>query len=365
MTRQIHLGSVAIGGDAPIVIQSMCNTKTTDAEGTLAQIRQLADLGCQVIRVALPAFSAMSSLERICAESPLPVVADIHFDARLALEALSAGAHGIRVNPGNLRDTTAIRQLAQEAARLSRCVRIGVNMGSLSPSAQKRYGMSAEAMVQSALEYLKIFEDAGCQNLKVSLKSSDLRISIEAARRFHAISDWPLHLGITEAGTPMAGTIKSAIGLGVLLLEGIGDTIRVSLTAPPKAEITAAHRILEALGLLPGRPQLVSCPTCGRTRIDLIPIAEAVEAEIDRLMSAGKTIALRKIAVMGCEVNGPGEAADADLGIAGGNGTGTVFKFGKPVQHCPENELLPVLLAEIHAAAKLPIRASKSSGKPW
>ena len=207
-------------------------------------------------------------------------------------------------------------------------------------------------MVASALEYLKIFEDAGCNNLKVSLKSSDLRISIEAARRFHAESDWPLHLGITEAGTPMAGTIKSAIGLGVLLLEGIGDTIRVSLTAPPEAEITAAHRILDALGLRPGRPQLVSCPTCGRTRIDLIPIAEAVETEIDRLMAAGKSITLKKIAVMGCEVNGPGEAADADLGLAGGNGTGVIFKFGKPILRCPENELLPALIAEIRSAAK-------------
>ena len=352
MTRQIHLGSVLIGGGAPLVVQSMCNTKTSDAEATLAQIRRLASLGCQVIRVALPSLSAVPALARICSESPLPLVADIHFDARLALEALEAGAHGIRVNPGNIPDLAGVRKVADTAARLDRCVRIGVNMGSLAPAAREKYGPTAEAMVASALEYLKIFEDAGCNNLKVSLKSSDLRISIEAARRFHAESDWPLHLGITESGTPMAGTIKSAIGLGVLLLEGIGDTIRVSLTAPPEAEITAAHRILDALGLRPGRPQLVSCPTCGRTRIDLIPIAEAVETEIDRLMAAGKSIALKKIAVMGCEVNGPGEAADADLGLAGGNGTGVIFKFGKPIQRCPENELLPALIAEIRSAAK-------------
>ena len=352
MSRQIHLGSVIIGGGAPVVIQSMCNTKTGDAEVTLAQIRRLATLGCQVIRVALPSQTSVPALTQICAESPLPVVADIHFDARLALEALSAGAHGIRVNPGNIPDLPKVREVAAAAARLDRCVRVGVNMGSLSPAAREKYGLTAEAMVASALEYLKIFEDAGCRNLKVSLKSSDLRISIEAARRFHGESDWPLHLGITEAGTPTAGTIKSAIGLGVLLLEGIGDTIRVSLTAPPEAEITAAHRILDALGLRPGRPQLVSCPTCGRTRIDLIPIAEAVETEIDRLMAAGKSIALKKIAVMGCEVNGPGEAADADLGLAGGNGTGVIFKFGKPILRCPENELLPALIAEIRSTAK-------------
>ena len=351
MTRQIHLGSVPIGGGAPLVIQSMCNTKTDDAAATLAQIRRLAELGCQVIRVALPSVTAVPSLEQICRESPLPVVADIHFDERLALAALAAGAHGIRVNPGNLRNAAAIREVARRAAELDRCVRVGVNMGSLSPAAREKYGLTAEAMVQSALEYLEIFEEAGCRNLKVSLKSSDLRISIEAARRFHALSDWPLHLGITEAGTPMAGTIKSAIGLGALLLEGIGDTIRVSLTAPPEAEITAAHRIMDALGLRPGRPQLVSCPTCGRTRINLIPIAEAVETEIDRLMAAGKTIALRKIAVMGCEVNGPGEASDADLGLAGGNGSGVIFKLGKPVRRCPESELLPALLEEIRAAA--------------
>ena len=352
MTRQIHLGSVLIGGGAPLVVQSMCNTKTSAPEATLAQIHRLENLGCQVIRVALPSLSAVPALARICSESPLPVVADIHFDARLALEALEAGAHGIRVNPGNIPDLAGVRKVADTASRLDRCVRIGVNMGSLAPSAREKYGPTAEAMVASALEYLKIFKDAGCNNLKVSLKSSDLRISIEAARRFHAESDWPLHLGITEAGTPMAGTIKSAIGLGVLLLEGIGDTIRVSLTAPPEAEITAAHRILDALGLRPGRPQLVSCPTCGRTRIDLIPIAEAVETEIDRLMAAGKSITLKKIAVMGCEVNGPGEAADADLGLAGGNGTGVIFKFGKPILRCPENELLPALIAEIRSAAK-------------
>ncbi len=347
MTRQIHLGKIALGGGAPIVVQSMTNTPAEDAEATLAQIDRVAKLGCQVIRCALPRESAVAPFRQICASSPLPVIADVHFDYRLALMAMDAGAAGIRVNPGNIRSLEGIAETARRAAQTNTTVRVGVNMGSLSPKAQEKFGRSAEAMVASALEYLKIFEDAGCTNLKVSLKSSDLKTTVDACRRFHALSDWPQHIGLTESGTPNAGIIKSAIGIGALLLDGIGDTIRVSLTAQPEEEIKAAYRILDALGMRPGRPQLVSCPTCGRTRINLIRLAEEVEDEIERILAAGHVINLKKIAVMGCEVNGPGEAADADLGIAGGNGQGLLFAHGKIIRAFPENELLQNFLDEL------------------
>ena len=350
-TRQIHVGSVTIGGGAPIVVQSMCNTLAEDAESTLAQIQRLADLGCQIIRVALPRPNAIEPFGRICAASPLPVIADIHFDHRLALAALEKGAQGIRVNPGNIKDLDGVKEIAHTAASSGQAVRVGVNLGSLSPRAREKYGPTAQAMVESAREFLDIFEDAGCQNLKVSLKASDLSLTLESCRLFRQISDWPLHLGVTEAGTPAAGLVKSAIGIGALLLEGIGDTIRVSLTAPPEAEIPAAFRILDALGLRPGRPQLISCPTCGRTHIDLISLAEKVESYLNRLLAQGYRIPLKKIAVMGCEVNGPGEAADADLGIAGGFGRGILFQKGQVVRAMPETELYQALVDAIHSCA--------------
>ena len=346
-TREILLGGVPIGGGRPPVIQSMCNTRTEDAAATLAQIHALADAGCQIVRVAFPNAASADGLRVVCRESPLPVVADIHYDGRLALLALSCGAHGLRVNPGNIRDTVLVREIAVAAARADRCVRVGVNMGSLSPTAETAHGRPAKAMVASALEYLKIFEGAGCRHLKVSLKASDLRQTCEACRLFADASDWPQHIGVTEAGTPPLGVLKSAIGIGALLLEGIGDTLRVSLTADPVEEVRAARQILAALGLLPGRPQIVSCPTCGRTRIDLIPLTQRVEAEIDRILASGKRIALNKIAVMGCEVNGPGEAADADIGIAGGSGLGLLFRHGQRVRTFPEAQLFDVLMAEI------------------
>lgn len=351
MSRKIHVGRVAIGGGSPIVIQSMCNTRTDDPAASLAQIGRLAALGCQVIRLALPNQNAVPGFSEICAKSPLPVIADIHFDYRLALAALQAGADGIRVNPGNIRDISKVREVAAAAAAAGKAVRVGVNLGSLSPAAEAQFGRNWEAMVASAQEYLRIFEEAGCEDLKVSLKASDLKTTVAACRRFRELSDWPLHLGVTEAGTPAQGIVKSAVGIGALLLDGIGDTIRVSLTAPPEDEIPAACRILDALGLRPGRPQLVSCPTCGRTRVNLIGMAEAVEAEIDRILAAGFAIPLRKIAVMGCEVNGPGEAADADLGIAGGAGQGLLFKHGKAVKSFPESELVPAIISEIRQAA--------------
>lgn len=347
MTRRIHVGDVAVGGGGPVVVQSMCNTPPEDVAGTLAQIGRLAALGCRIIRCALPRESAVAPFREICAGSPLPVIADIHFDYRLALSALSAGAAGVRINPGNIRSADGIRQVAECAAQRDAAVRIGVNMGSLSPQSQSRHGRTAEAMVASALEYLAFFEDAGCRNLKVSLKSSSISETVAACRRFHELSQWPQHIGLTESGTPETGVIKSAIAIGALLMDGIGDTIRVSLTAPPEAEIPAAYRILDALGLRPGRPQLVSCPTCGRTRIDLIRLAGEVENAVNRILASGRRLNLKKIAVMGCEVNGPGEAADADLGIAGGNGRGMFFSHGRVIRTFPESELLPRLLEEL------------------
>ena len=351
MSRQIKVGKLLIGGGAPIVVQSMCNTLAEDAESTLAQIGRLADVGCQLIRVALPRPNAVEPFRKICASSVLPVIADIHFDCRLALAALDAGAAGIRVNPGNMDDQEGLREIARRAAASGQAVRIGVNLGSLSPRARSAYGRSAKAMVESAREFLGVFEDAGCENLKVSLKASDLPLTVEACRLFHESSDWPLHLGVTEAGTPAQGVVKSAIGIGALLLDGIGDTIRVSLTAPPEMEIPAAFRILDALGLRSDRPQIISCPTCGRTHIGLIELAENVENAVNGLLAQGYRIPLKKIAVMGCEVNGPGEASDADVGIAGGHGFGILFKNGQRVRSMPEAELLDALMQEIRAVS--------------
>lgn len=347
MTRKIQVGKVTVGGGAPVVVQSMCNTPANDSGAALEQIERLRALGCQLIRCALPNPAAVSAFREICAKSPLPVIADIHFDCRLAMAAVDCGAAGIRVNPGNIHNPDGIREVARAAAAEDVAVRVGVNMGSLSPRVQARLGRTAAAMVESACEFLRPFEDAGCRNLKVSLKSSDLRIMLEACRCFHQLSDWPQHIGLTEAGTAAAGIVKSSIAIGSLLLEGIGDTIRVSLTAEPEEEIRAACRILEALNLRPGRPQLISCPTCGRTRIDLIRLARNVEETVDRMLAQGKRITLHRIAVMGCEVNGPGEAGDADLGIAGGNGRGVIFRQGKIVATCPEAELLPRFVSEL------------------
>ena len=347
MTRVIHLRGVAIGGGNPPVIQSMCNTDTGDAEASLAQIRNVQEAGCQIIRLAIPRAEVLPAFAEICRQSPLPVVADIHFDWRLALGALEAGADGIRVNPGNIRDLDGVRTVARRAAELGKVVRIGVNLGSLEPDCERRFGRTAEALVGSAERFVELFQGEGCQELKVSLKASDLRLTLEANRLFASSSDLPLHIGLTEAGLPETGFLKSAIAIGSLLAEGIGDTFRVSLTAPPEEEIAAARKILEALGYDKGRPQIVSCPTCGRTSIDLLSLVRAVQAEVDILLSQGKKIPFRKIAVMGCEVNGPGEARDADIGIAGGKGRGIVFCHGKPVRAFPEAELLPAFLQMI------------------
>ena len=346
-TRTIEIGGLPIGGGRLPVVQSMCNTRTGDAAATLAQIEELHAAGCQLVRVAFPNAEAADGLRVICRESPVPVVADIHIDGRLALLAMECGAHGIRVNPGNIRDRGLTARIAAAAAASQRCVRIGVNMGSLSPEAEARHGRCAAAMTESALEYLAIFEAAGCRNLKVSLKASDLRQTIEACRHFAEVSDWPQHIGVTEAGTPELGVLKSAVGIGTLLLDGIGDTLRISLTASPVEEVKAAGRLLAALGMMPGRPQLIACPTCGRTRIDLIGLAKRVEAAIDEIVAGGRRFTIGKIAVMGCEVNGPGEAADADVGVAGGNGRGLLFSHGRKLRVVPEDQLFEALMDEL------------------
>lgn len=350
-TRAIRLGKVAIGGGAPVSIQSMATTDTRDAAATLAQIRGLAAAGCDIVRVAVPDAAAVAGLRAIAAASPLPVVADIHFDCRLALASIAAGAHGIRINPGNLGGRRKFEDVVRAAAAAGVPVRIGVNGGSLEKELlEKHGGATPAALVENAVTYCRMAEDVGCTQLKVSLKSSSVAATVTACRRFATQSDIPLHLGVTEAGTFLAGAVKSAAALGCLLLEGIGETLRVSLTAPPVEEVRVAIRILEAVGRRDAQPEIVSCPTCGRTQIDLVPLAEAVEAEVARLKAAGVHIHLRKIAIMGCVVNGPGEARDADLGIAGGKGMGVLFKNGKTVCTLPEAELLPVLLRELHAA---------------
>lgn len=353
-TRTIRVGTVAIGGGAPVSIQTMTNTDTANVAATLAQVRSVVSLGAEIVRVAIPDLAAATALGELVRQSPVPLIADIHFDAALAVASLRQGAAAVRVNPGNLHDLGKVAEVARCAAELGRAVRIGVNGGSLAPEIRKKYGghPCAEAMVESALHYCQFFEEHGCSQLKVSLKASDVATTVEACRQFAALTDYPLHIGVTEAGTATMGVIKSAAGLGALLLAGIGDTLRVSLTAPPEDEVVAGIRILEAVGLRQSQPEIVSCPTCGRTRIDLVPLVEAVEAEIRRIKQSGKTIALRKIALMGCVVNGPGEAREADLGIAGGQGEGVLFKNGEIVRKLREDELLPTLLAEIHAAVR-------------
>ena len=352
-TRSFQLGHVPIGGGAPVSVQSMTNAEAHDAAATLRQIAELAAAGCQIVRTAVPDADAVPVFAEIVRHSPLPVIADIHFDYRLAVAAIGAGACGVRINPGNVGARWKVEEIARAAAAHGIPVRVGVNAGSLEKALLTRFGGAApEALVASALRGCEAVEKGGCSKIKVSLKSSSVPATVAAYRLFAARTDYPLHIGITEAGTRRGGIVKSAVGIGCLLLEGIGDTLRVSLTAPPVEEVRVGIRILEAAGLREACPELVSCPTCGRTQIDLVALSEAVEAEIDRLKAAGNRIDLRKIAVMGCVVNGPGEARDADLGIAGGVGKGVLFKHGKVLKTVPESELLPALLAEIRAAAR-------------
>ena len=344
MTRQIHVGGVAIGGGAPVSIQSMLNTATTDVEGCLNQLKALATAGCEIARLAVPDAAAAEAFGKICAASPLPLVADIHFDYRLAIAAAEAGAAKIRINPGNIGGEDRVRAVVDCCRHHHIPIRIGVNGGSLEKRLLEQYGhVTAQALVDSAFSHLALLEKFGFYDTCLSMKSSNVPMMMEAYRSFAARSDYPLHVGVTETGTPAMGVIKSAIGIGGLLCLGIGDTIRVSLTADPVQEVVAARNILKAAGLRRDGVNIISCPTCGRTRIDLIGLAGRVE---EALRDCDKDIT---VAVMGCVVNGPGEAREADVGIAGGDGCGILFVKGELREKVPYDALLPTLLRYVDA----------------
>ena len=342
MTRQIKVGDVLIGGGAPVVIQSMLNTKTTDVEGSLAQIKALKTAGCQIARLAVPNMEAARGFAEIAKESPLPLVADIHFDYRLAIEAAEGGAAKIRINPGNIGGEDRVKAVVDVCKDKHIPIRIGVNGGSLDKKLLEKYGHpTAEALVESAFEHLQLLEKYGFYDTCLSMKSSTVPTMVAAARLFRSKCDYPLHIGVTETGPVKMGLMKSAMGIGALLLDGIGDTIRVSLTDDPVEEVYAAKDILKAAGLRKEGVNIISCPTCGRTRIDLIGLVNQVDAA---LKDCEKPIT---VAVMGCVVNGPGEAREADIGIAGGDGWGMIFEKGEQVDKLPFDELLPALLARI------------------
>ena len=342
MTKQIMVGGVPIGGGAPVTIQSMTNTRTDDVEATLHQIRTLAAAGCEIIRVAVPDMAAAKAVGKIKEGSPIPVVVDIHFDYKLALEAIAAGADKVRINPGNIGGADHVKAVAQACAQRGVPIRIGVNGGSLEKPLLAKYGgVCPEAMVESAFGHIRLLNQFDFDDICVSLKSSSVPMTMKAYQLMNQASDYPLHIGVTEAGTVRMGTLKSAVGIGGLLALGIGDTMRVSLSADPVEEVYAAKEILKAAGVRREGAELVSCPTCGRTRIDLIALANEVE---ERLKTVDKPIT---VAVMGCVVNGPGEASAADCGIAGGVGEGLLFKKGQIVKKVPQEQLVDELFALI------------------
>lgn len=344
MTRQINVGGVLVGGGAPVSVQSMCSTKTDDYIKTSEQINALAEAGCDIIRVAVPDIAAADAIGEIKKRISIPLVADIHFDYRLALRALEGGIDKIRINPGNIGGAEHVRAVARACEARHVPIRIGVNSGSVERELLAKYGgPTPEALVESALGHARLLEDVGFGDICISVKSSDVPTTVAAYRLMHERTDYPLHLGVTEAGTEYLGAINSAVGIGTLLMEGIGDTIRVSLTADPLREVPAGIAILKAAGKRSGGVKFVSCPTCGRTQIDLIGLAHEVE---ERLKSVKKDI---YVAVMGCVVNGPGEAREADFGIAGGIGEGVLFKKGKVVKKVPYEALADELFALIEA----------------
>ncbi len=342
MTKQILVGNVPVGGGAPVTIQSMLNTKTTDVEGCLQQIYQLAAAGCQIIRLAVPDQEAAAALKQITDKSPIPVVADIHFDYRLAIASVESGASKIRINPGNIGGEDRVKAVVDACKANGVPIRIGVNGGSLEKRLLDKYGHpTAEALVESAFSHIALLEKYAFDNICISMKSSNVPMMMEAYRMFAQRSQYPLHVGVTETGTEYMGTIKSAMGIGGLLCQGIGDTIRVSLTADPVREVEAAKAILKAAGLRKDGVNIVACPTCGRTRIDLIGLASRVE---EALADCPKELT---VAVMGCVVNGPGEAREADVGIAGGEDCGVLFVKGEKKETLPYDQLLPALLSYI------------------
>ena len=359
-TRQVKVGSVAVGGDAPISIQSMTTTKTDDVEATLIQVHELATQGADIVRVAVPHEGDAKALPMIVQEGGVPIIADIHFSVRLALMALEAGVHGLRLNPGNMRNPKHVKEVADAARERGTPIRVGVNAGSLDRKLVEKYGRpTAEALVESALYEIGLLEEHGFTDVKVSVKHQNVAEMINAYRLLAAKTDVPLHLGVTEAGTPKQGIVKSAIGIGTLLAEGIGDTIRVSLTAEPVEEVKVGKQILAALGIRQDSFDLVACPSCGRAELDVFALANEVEERIEKM-----DLPPMQIAVMGCEVNGPGEARDADIGIAAGPGRGLLFSKGKQIGWVAHDRLVDALLEEAErVAAEIRASGEASSGE--
>lgn len=340
-TRRVQVGGVSVGGGAPVAVQSMTNTYTQDIDATVAQIHRLTQAGCEIVRVAVPDMEAAEAIKKIRQQISIPLIADIHFDFRLAIAACDAGADGLRINPGNIGEKKKVKAVADCARSCGIPIRIGVNAGSLEKEIEQAMGPTPEAMVESGLRSIRILEDVGFHDIKISLKASDVSRTVRAYRLMAAKTDVPLHVGVTEAGGLFAGITKSALGIGMLLAEGIGDTIRVSLTRDPVEEVRVGWEILRSLDIRKRGPEIISCPTCGRCRIDLFSIAETVEKA---LLNCPKTL---KVAIMGCVVNGPGEAREADIGIAGGDGVGILFKKGKLVRKFDQEKLVDVLLSEV------------------
>ncbi|MEU8622632.1 flavodoxin-dependent (E)-4-hydroxy-3-methylbut-2-enyl-diphosphate synthase [Streptomyces sp. NPDC048623] len=359
-SRRIQVGSVAVGGDAPVSVQSMTTTRTSDIGATLQQIAELTAAGCQIVRVACPTQDDADALATIAKKSQIPVIADIHFQPKYVFAAIDAGCAAVRVNPGNIKQfDDKVKEIAQAASAAGTPIRIGVNAGSLDRRLLQKYGKATpEALVESALWEASLFEEHGFHDIKISVKHNDPVVMVNAYRQLAAQSDYPLHLGVTEAGPAFQGTIKSAVAFGALLSEGIGDTIRVSLSAPPVEEIKVGSQILESLGLRPRRLEIVSCPSCGRAQVDVYKLAEEVTAGLE-----GMEVPLR-VAVMGCVVNGPGEAREADLGVASGNGKGQIFVKGEVIKTVPESKIVETLIDEAMKIAEQMEKDGVESGEP-
>lgn len=346
-TRQVHIGAVTVGGDAPISVQSMTNTFTHDISATVSQIKHLEAAGCEIVRVAVPDERSARAISSIRKEISIPLIADIHFDYRLAIISLQEGADGLRINPGNIGGSRKVKAVVDLAKDMNVAIRIGVNAGSLEKDILKKFGkVTPEAMVESALRNIDLIASCGFDQIKISIKASDVVRTVEAYRLLSSVTDFPMHVGVTEAGSLYSGIVKSSLGIGTLLAEGIGDTIRVSLTRDPVEEVRVGYEILKALGIRRRGPEIISCPTCGRCNIDLFSIVEQVER------SLLTSLIPLKIAIMGCVVNGPGEAREADIGIAGGDGVGILFRRGKVVKRFPEEKLVDELIKEVELSEK-------------